>query len=130
MSDQWSEWFSGGGDGNGEPLRSIEAGKSTPFRYDSYSVAAAIAYSRSEFRRTAGPNGMPPKAFRIHPDDWFRLLSESSRDEGHGMLDPTTWRFMGMAPLIDHRWPRHFPACLDAHAAAEAIEAGARPPRQ
>lgn len=69
--------------------------------------------------------GRKPSAFRIHPNDWYKLLSEVRPPSGS--MGPDT-RFMGMVPLIDNRWPEGFPICVDQRGAAEAIEAGAHHP--
>lgn len=67
--------------------------------------------------------GAYPAAFRIHPKDWYKLLSEVSACSSNLASD---MRFMNMVPLVDPKWKRGFPICVDTKGASEAIEAGAR----
>lgn len=67
--------------------------------------------------------GQHPTAFRIHPEDWYKVMSEVQPYSRHMGPD---MRFMGMVALIDPKWPQGFPMCVDPKGASEAIEAGAR----
>ena len=78
-----------------------------------------IAYREA---RRADPERRPT-ALRIHPEDWYSLLAEVTRN--FAPVDGGK-RYMGMVPLIDPKWPRLFPSCLNPKGAADAIEAGAR----
>jgi hypothetical protein len=67
-------------------------------------------------------NGERPTAFRIHPEDWHKLLSEVQPLSG--WMGPDR-KFMGMNALVDPKWQKGFPVCVGTKGAAEAIEAGA-----
>lgn len=68
--------------------------------------------------------GTPPTGIRMHPEDWYKLLSEVHHTPGN--MNPDGRTYMGMTPLIDPRWKVGFPICVGPQGAAEAHEAGAR----
>lgn len=68
-------------------------------------------------------NGAHPRAIRMHPEYLDALLGETS---GWAALDSGQSKILNMEILLDQRWPRLFPCCLDRFGREEAIVEGAR----